>query len=124
MDESIQTRENKLRKTTMEIHTIDQTIVELEKKTAQEKIAYQVAEQQKKDLLNRLNRIQMERESLNASFRNMSQSKEFCMIFDKNESKMHNSILFLFYSKQSSRRGTCSIYSDSARNSQTGTSSC
>jgi chromosome segregation ATPase len=77
MDDTIQTNQRKVHQTNTNIQTIDQSITDLQKRTIQEKSLLENFEQQRKDLMIKLNNTRMERESLDSSLRNLNQSKEF-----------------------------------------------
>jgi chromosome segregation ATPase len=75
MDDTIQTNQRKVHQTNTNIQTIDQSITDLQKRTIQEKSLLENFEQQRKDLMIKLNNTRMERESLDSSLRNLNQSK-------------------------------------------------
>jgi chromosome segregation ATPase len=77
MDDTMQTRQTKFNQINSNIQTIDQSINEIQKRTLQEKNLLENCEQQKKDLISKLHRIQAERESIDSSFKQLNQSKEF-----------------------------------------------
>jgi chromosome segregation ATPase len=77
MDDTIQTCQRKINQTNTNIQTIDQSINDIQKRTIQEKNSLENFEQQKKDLMIKLNRIQTEKESIDSSFKQLNQSKEF-----------------------------------------------
>jgi chromosome segregation ATPase len=77
MDDTIQTCQRKINQTNLTIQTIDQSINDMQKRTIEEKNLLENFEQQKKDFIMKLNRIQTERESINSSFKQLNQSKEF-----------------------------------------------
>jgi chromosome segregation ATPase len=77
MDDTIQTNQRKVNQINTNIQTIDQSITDLQKRTIQEKSLLENSEQQRKDLMIKLNHIRTERESLDSSLKHLSQSKEF-----------------------------------------------
>lgn len=77
MDESAATGQRRVQQNQTSVQTIDQAIVDLQKKTIEEKNSFVNLEQQRKDLLLKLKRIQNERETIETTYRQMSQSKGF-----------------------------------------------
>ena len=77
MGDTIQTCQTKIHQTNSNIQTIDQKIDDIQKRMIQEKHLLENFEQQKKDLMMKLSRIQMERGSISSSFTQLNQSKEF-----------------------------------------------
>lgn len=77
MDDTMQTCQSKIHQTNQTIQQIDQTISEMQKRMIQEKNLSENVEQQKRDLTTQVHRLQMEREALESSWRQMSHSKEF-----------------------------------------------
>ena len=80
MDDTTQTSQSKLQNTNVNIQTLDQSIADLQQRTAHERNLCQGLEQQRRDLSQRLSQVQVERESINASFKQLDQSKEFSKI--------------------------------------------
>jgi len=89
MDDTIQTCQRKINQTNLTIQTIDQSINDMQKRTIEEKNLLENFEQQKKDFLMKLNRIQTERESINSSFKQLNQSKEFSKKKKKEEEERY-----------------------------------
>jgi chromosome segregation ATPase len=79
MDDTMQTNQRKFNQTNLNIQTIDQSINDIQKRSLQEKNLLENFEQQKKDLVIKLNRIKIERESIDLSFKQLNQTKEFNM---------------------------------------------
>ncbi|CAF1464097.1 unnamed protein product [Adineta steineri] len=79
MDDTMQTCQTKINQTEINIHTIDESIAEIQRNISTEKNLYENIEQQKKDLTTQLNSILAERESLDSSVNQLIQSKEFSM---------------------------------------------
>ncbi|UJR22027.1 hypothetical protein I4U23_025094 [Adineta vaga] len=77
MDDTMQTRQTKIHQINTNIQTIDQSIDEIQKRTLQEKNLLENFEQQKKDAMMKLNRIQAEKGSISSSLQHLNQSKEF-----------------------------------------------
>jgi chromosome segregation ATPase len=77
MDDTIQTNQTKVNKINQNIQLIDQSINDMQKKIIQERNLSENFEQQKKDLIMKLNRLKTERESIHSSFKQLNQSKEF-----------------------------------------------
>jgi chromosome segregation ATPase len=77
MDDTMQTCQTKINQTNQNIQLIDQSINDMEKRMIQEKNLSENFEQQKRDLMMKLNRLQTERESIHSSFKQLNQSKEF-----------------------------------------------
>lgn len=80
MDDTTQTGQSKLQSTNVNIQTLDQSIADLQQRTAHERNLCQTLEQQRRDLSQRLSQVQAERESINASLKQLDQSKEFSKI--------------------------------------------
>jgi chromosome segregation ATPase len=77
MDDTMQTCQTKLNQTNTAIQTIDQSIIDIQKRTIQEKSLLENMEQQRRDLFTKLNNTHIERESLQSSLKHLNQSKEF-----------------------------------------------
>jgi chromosome segregation ATPase len=77
MDDTMQTCQTKLNQTNTAIQTIDQSIIDIQKRTIQEKSLLENMEQQRRDLFTKLNNTHIERESLQSSLKHLIQSKEF-----------------------------------------------
>jgi chromosome segregation ATPase len=77
MDDTMQTCQTKINQTNQNIQLIDQSINDMQKRMIQEKNLSENFEQQKRDLMMKLNRLQTERESIHSSFKQLNQSKEF-----------------------------------------------
>jgi hypothetical protein len=77
MDDTMQTCRTKINQTTQNVQSIDQSINDMQKKMIQERNLSENFEQQKRDLMMKLNRLQIERESIHSSFKQLNQSKEF-----------------------------------------------
>ncbi|CAF1069901.1 unnamed protein product [Adineta steineri] len=79
MDDTMQTRQSKINQTNTIIQTIDQSIDDIQKRAIQEKHLLENFEQQKKDIMIKLNRVHAEKESIGSSLQHLNQSKEFSM---------------------------------------------
>ncbi|CAF1539246.1 unnamed protein product, partial [Adineta steineri] len=79
MDDTMQTRQSKINQTNTIIQTIDQSIDDIQKRAIQEKHLLENFEQQKKDIMIKLNRVHAEKESIGSSLQHLNQSKEFGM---------------------------------------------
>lgn len=77
MDDTMQTCQTKINHTNQTIQQIDQSINDMQKRMIQEKNLMETTEQQKRDLTNQVHRLQMERDSVEASLKQLNQSKEF-----------------------------------------------
>ena len=77
MDDTMQTCQTKINHTNQTIQQIDQSINDMQKRMIQEKNLMETTEQQKRDLTNQVHRLQMERDSVEASLKQWNQSKEF-----------------------------------------------
>jgi chromosome segregation ATPase len=77
MGDTIQASQTKITQIETNIHTIDESIAEIQRNISTEKNLVENIEQQKKDLTVQLNTTQTERESLDSSLNQLKQSKEF-----------------------------------------------
>jgi len=77
MDDTIQTCQTKINQIEINIHTIDESIADIQRDIITEKNLFENIEQQKKDLIIQLNTTQAERESFDSSLNQLQQSKEF-----------------------------------------------
>ncbi len=80
MDDTTQTSQTKINQIETNIHTIDESIADIQRNIMTEKNLFENIEQQKKDLIIQLNTTQAERESLDSSLNQLNQSKEFSKI--------------------------------------------
>ncbi|CAF4343732.1 unnamed protein product [Rotaria sp. Silwood2] len=79
IDDTTQTCQTKVNQIETNIHTIDESIADIQRNIMTEKSLYDNAEQQIKDLKKQLNTVQAERESLDSSLNQLTQSIEFSM---------------------------------------------
>jgi chromosome segregation ATPase len=108
MDDTMQTCQTKINQTNQNIQLIDQSINDMQKRMIQEKNLSENFEQQKRDLMMKLNRLQTERESIHSSFKQLNQSKEFSK--KKRIFLVENMFLILRYGKSRIRTNEiCSI---------------
>jgi chromosome segregation ATPase len=77
MGDTIQTCQTKINQTEINIHSMDETIADIQRNIATEKNLLENIEQQKKDFTMQLNTTQAERQSLESSVYQLNQSKEF-----------------------------------------------
>lgn len=77
MDDTIQMGQTKINQTNQNVQHMDQSINEMQKRMIQEKNLSENFEQRKRELTSQLSRLQMERDSLDSSLKQLSQSKEF-----------------------------------------------
>jgi chromosome segregation ATPase len=77
MGDTIQTCQTKITQTEINIHSMDETIADIQRNIATEKNLLENIEQQKKDFTMQLNTTQAERQSLESSVYQLNQSKEF-----------------------------------------------
>ena len=77
MDDTTQTCSTKIEQTNNIIHTIDESLANIQRDIENERSLLETMEQQKRTLLTQSSVLQTERESLEASANQLQQSKEF-----------------------------------------------
>ena len=77
MDETIQICVSKVEQTNTIIHTMDESLADIQRKIETERNLLESVEQERKDLLLQSSTVQAERESLESSVNQLQQSKEF-----------------------------------------------
>ncbi|CAF0939796.1 unnamed protein product [Adineta ricciae] len=77
MGDTIQARQTKINQTNTNIQTMDQSIDDIQRRALQDKNLLENVEQQKKETMMKLHRIQTEKESITSSLQHLNQSKEF-----------------------------------------------
>ena len=82
MDDTIESCETKVNQINTNIHTIDESIADIQRNIITEKNLFENIEQEKKDLIAQFNTVQAERESLDSSLNQLNQSKEFSKILN------------------------------------------
>jgi chromosome segregation ATPase len=80
MDDTTETCQTKINQTNANIHTIEESLDDIQRNIITEKNLFENVEQQKKDFIAQFNDVQAERESLDSSLNQLNQSKEFSKI--------------------------------------------
>ena len=110
MGDTIQASQTKINQTSTNIQSIDQSIHDIQRRALQDKNLLENVEQQKKETMMKLHRIQTEKESITSSLQNLSQSKEFSTRIEK------RNVVCTYFDFQ--RSGTGSRESDQLRFAQ------